>query len=208
MTNLDALQATRGCYCLKARKASRAITRLYEAKLRPHGLRATQFSVLAVLTLKGPTRLGELASILDLERTTLTRIAGLLETRGWIEDGQADDGRERLLCITDAGRSVLDDALPAWREAQDAVSEPVIVGLPSPSTPLNQSRQFVERALQDFGLIEAFESRPSLERERCLRWIAAAEGEREEERRVSRVLDDLSSGRALPQGREGEPTVD
>ena len=208
MTNLDALQATRGCHCLKARKAARAITRLYEAKLRPHGLRATQFSVLAVLTLKGPTRLGELARILDLERTTLTRIAGLLETREWIEDGKADDARERLLCITDAGRSVLDDALPAWREAQDATSEPANAGLPGPDERLDQSRQFVERALRDFGLTDAFESRPQMERERCLRWVATADGEREEERRVSRVLNDLSLDRALPKGRESDPTVD
>ena len=52
--------------------------------------------------------------------------------------------------------------------------------------------QFVERALLDFGLMEAFESRPSDERAEYLRWIGAASGERAQEVRVSRLLDDLA----------------
>ena len=203
----EELQATRGCHCLIARKSARAITRLYEAKLRPHGLRATQFSVLAALTLKGPTRLGEIAAMLDLERTTLTRIAGLLEARKWVEDGQADDGRERLLCVTDAGRAVLDAAFPAWQEAQEAASErirgapvsAVVTSKENTSTSrLEESRQFVERALRDFGQEEAFQSRTPLEREPCLQWIGQAAGEDEEERRVSRLVNDLSYNGPLP----------
>ncbi|MFB9807040.1 hypothetical protein ACFFQF_18180 [Haladaptatus pallidirubidus] len=50
--------ATKDCHCLAARRRAREITRLYEEKLRPHGLRATQFSVLAALALKGPTPSG------------------------------------------------------------------------------------------------------------------------------------------------------
>jgi DNA-binding MarR family transcriptional regulator len=209
MNAIAGLEATRGCHCLIARKTARALTRHYEKYLRPHGLRATQFSVLAALTLKGPTRLGELARMLDLERTTLTRVAGLLKARDWITDGETSDGRERLLYVTDAGRSVLNAALPAWLEAQQVTSERLGNGMASPGEVSNEcratSRQFVERALLDFGLMNAFESRPAPERERCLRWIANAEEEREEERRVSRVLDDLVHSRPLPMSVEGAP---
>ena len=38
------LRATQACYCLAARRVARALTRLYDARLRQHGLRATQFS--------------------------------------------------------------------------------------------------------------------------------------------------------------------
>jgi DNA-binding MarR family transcriptional regulator len=58
--------------------------KVLDAKLRPHGLRATQFSILTALALRGPMPMGELAERLGLERTTLTRSAALLETRGWI----------------------------------------------------------------------------------------------------------------------------
>lgn len=115
------LAATRNCHCLAARKEARAITRIFEARLRPHGLRATQFSVLAVLAIKGTTRMKELARILDLERTTLTRIAGVLESKGFLATGESDDARARPLELTAAGRAALEAALPAWREAQDLV---------------------------------------------------------------------------------------
>lgn len=115
------LADTRHCHCLAARMEARAITRIFEARLRPHGLRATQFSVLAVLAQRGTIRLKELARILDLERTTLTRIAGLLERRGLVETTPSPDARERPLAITLAGRRALADALPSWREAQEAV---------------------------------------------------------------------------------------
>lgn len=116
------LSVCRGCHCLAARRYARAITRLYEEKLRPHGLRATQFSVLAALALRGPTPVKELAEILGLERTTLTRIAGLLERNGWVRIARSEDARRRPLRLTQAGRRKLEGAFPAWQKAQDLVS--------------------------------------------------------------------------------------
>ena len=119
-TRVD-LSPCRGCHCLAARQHSRAITRLFEEKLRPHGLRATQFSVLAALALKGPTPIKELADTLGLERTTLTRIGALLERHGWVSIAQSEDARERPFLLTGAGRRKLECAFPAWKEAQDLV---------------------------------------------------------------------------------------
>ena len=63
---------------------------------------------------------------------------------------------------------------------------------------LQQTSEFVERALRDFGLWEDFESRSGKEREACLQWIDAAVGERAQEDRVSEMLDCLAFGQALP----------
>ncbi len=115
------LSVLRDCHCLAARQHARAITRLFEEKLRPHGLRATQFSVLAALALKGPTRVTELADTLGLERTTLTRIRTLLERNGWVSTAESEDARERPFRLTGAGRRKLEGAFPAWKEAQDVV---------------------------------------------------------------------------------------
>ncbi len=122
MDNAVDISACRACYCLAARRAARAITRLYEEKLRPHGLRATQFSILAALALKGPTPVNELAELLGLERTTLTRGAALLKRNGWIAAARSEDARERPVRLTQAGRRKLEGALPAWKEAQELVS--------------------------------------------------------------------------------------
>lgn len=119
------LSPTKACRCLAARRYARAVTRVFERRLRPHGLRATQFSVLAALTLKGPTGLGRLAATLGLERTTLTRVAGVLGRNGWIADGHPEDGRTRLLRVTAAGRRKAESAFPAWKEAQTEVERSV-----------------------------------------------------------------------------------
>ncbi len=99
------------------------MTRLYEEKLRPHGLRATQFSILAALALKGPTPTGELADLLGLERTTLTRAAKLLARNGWIAAASSKDARAHPLKLTPAGRCKLKSAFPAWKEVQDGIDD-------------------------------------------------------------------------------------
>lgn len=113
------LAVTRDCWCLAARRTARTLTRLYERELRPHGLRATQFSILASLGIRGATRVGEIARGLDLERTTVTRSAALLERNGWVRHLPAEDARERPLELTAAGWKKLDAALPAWKLAQE-----------------------------------------------------------------------------------------
>ena len=120
------------CHCLAARRRARELTRLYEARLRPHGLRATQFSVLVALAAAGPAPIGALAGTLGVERTTLTRGATLLERNGWVEALGAEDGRERHLRLTPAGRAKLEAAYPAWKAAQDA-AERMPRAAPSPS---------------------------------------------------------------------------
>ncbi len=122
MTTAVDLAATKDCHCLAARRTARAITRLYEEKLRPHGLRATQFSILAALALKGPTPVSELAELLGLERTTLTRSAALLERNGWVRAARSEDARERPLQLTPAGRRRLEAVFSAWKAAQELVS--------------------------------------------------------------------------------------
>lgn len=112
------LLATRDCRCLAARREARALTRYFEARLRPYGLKATQFSVLAALELKGSTPVSELADFLVLERTTLTRVAAVLARNGWVTDRPGPDARVRLLQITAKGRRKVEAAFPAWQEAQ------------------------------------------------------------------------------------------
>jgi DNA-binding MarR family transcriptional regulator len=116
------------CHCLAARRTARQITRDFEAMLRPHGLRATQFSILAALTLKGRTPVSELAEMLGLERTSLTRSAEVVRRNGWIAMTESADARERPLRVTAAGRRKLKAAFPAWREAQQAVAGKIARG--------------------------------------------------------------------------------
>lgn len=127
------LRLCAGCHCLAARRAARAITRVYDERLRPHGLRVTQFSVLAALALGGPSTAARLAESLGLERTTLLRSAALLARRGWIREGPPRDRRERPIQLTPTGRAKLLSAFPAWKRAQDSVD--AARGTPGPRQP-------------------------------------------------------------------------
>ncbi|MEE9276104.1 MAG: MarR family winged helix-turn-helix transcriptional regulator, partial [bacterium] len=62
-----------GCVGLNIRKASRAVTQLYDAALQPAGLRVTQLSVLAVASRMERATISKLGEVLVMDRTTLTR---------------------------------------------------------------------------------------------------------------------------------------
>ena len=121
--SLEGIEETRGCFCLAARKRARQLTRRYEEALRPFGLRATQFSVLAALAQTGPVPMSKLAEILGLERTTLTRITGVMERDGRVSVVPGSDERVRILNITAKGKRVLAAALPAWQRVQKEIAK-------------------------------------------------------------------------------------
>jgi DNA-binding MarR family transcriptional regulator len=113
----------RGCVCAALRRASRAMTQHYERAFRGSGLRATQFSLLAVLTQTGPLPLSALASQAGMERTTLTRNLRLLEDRGLVRvQAAVSDQRVRRVEPTRAGRAAAARGLPAWRKAQVGIA--------------------------------------------------------------------------------------
>ena len=103
------------CLCLAAQRAARSLARRFDEALRPAGLTSGQFSLLMALNRPQPPALGPVASLLAMDRTTLTANLKPLERRGLIETrNDPDDRRSRLLILTDAGRNVLADALPIW----------------------------------------------------------------------------------------------
>jgi len=106
------------CFCLASRQAARKITRLYDGYLQKSGIRATQFTILSQLMLRGEMPIGKLAGFLGMERTTLTRNLTLLEANKWISIKPGDDPRARMIAITAQGRGVVRRGFPFWSEAQ------------------------------------------------------------------------------------------
>ena len=111
------------CLCTALRKASRAVTRLYDDALRPAGLRVTQFALLRHLVRGGEQRMRDLSATLVVDETALNRSVRPLHDRGWIAIRTGDDRRERMLSITAAGRALLAEAEPLWSAAQQRMSD-------------------------------------------------------------------------------------
>ena len=106
------------CNCAAIRQAARRVTRLYDQALAPAGLRITQYPILSWLSAAGPMTMNVLADRLAMDRATLGHNLRPLAARGLVTMRQGDDRRSRVVTLTEAGRTVLRQARPAWHAAQ------------------------------------------------------------------------------------------
>jgi DNA-binding MarR family transcriptional regulator len=117
------------CLCLALRRASRAVSRLYDEELRLVGLRTTQYSVLRLLRDAGEVRQRDLGELTVHEETTLTRTLRPLVGAGWVSVRAGQDRREKWLKITQKGRAKLEEARPHWVQAQEKMKSLVSEGV-------------------------------------------------------------------------------
>ena len=117
------MQTKSPCTCFAVRRLSRLVTQIYDQRLGALGLKVTQYSLLAhVRALPGVT-MGELASRMGMDRSTLTRNLRPLSQAGWIATARGADARAVTVGLTDAGRALLARARPVWRAAQSELAE-------------------------------------------------------------------------------------
>lgn len=118
------LEVRDACLCLHVRRAARTMARRYDEALRPVNLTSGQFSLLMSLNRPHPPTMGDVASLLALDRTTLTANLKPLVRRGLVEmSADEADKRSRRMTLTSAGRDVLIAAMPYWYAAQDATAQ-------------------------------------------------------------------------------------
>jgi DNA-binding MarR family transcriptional regulator len=111
------------CTCFNLRKAARAVTQRFDEALKPSGLLATQFTILTAVAIAGAGTMTELAQILVMDRTTLTRNLKPLEREGLISIEPGQDKRVRIICLTAKGQNALAQALPLWKQVQNSVQQ-------------------------------------------------------------------------------------
>jgi DNA-binding MarR family transcriptional regulator len=116
------LEVRDACLCLHLQRAARAVARRFDAAFRPLGLTSGQFSLLMSLNRPEPPAMGSIASLLAMDRTTLTANLKPLERRGLVRVRvDPADRRSRRLVLTAAGRALLATAVPIWRDTHAAI---------------------------------------------------------------------------------------
>ena len=119
------------CLCLHTQRAARALARRFDKALRPLGLTNGQFSLMMSLNRPEPPSMGSVASLLAMDRTTLTAALKPLELRGLVRaDASPKDKRSRLLKLTPEGRSLLARAFPVWKRTHAEIDGLVAGGDP------------------------------------------------------------------------------
>ena len=113
------------CACSRLRRATRAVTQLYDDALEPCGLRVTQLSLLRTLQREGPQRIGELAARNLLDRTALSRNLDPLVLRELVAIAPGRDARTREASLTRKGSRAIAAAQPHWERVQREVARHV-----------------------------------------------------------------------------------
>jgi DNA-binding MarR family transcriptional regulator len=78
----------------------------------------SQVTILAVLCRAGTQTINEMAEILELDRTTLSRNLKPLARQDLLTIAPGADQRTRVVSLTPEGEAVLLKALPIWEQAQ------------------------------------------------------------------------------------------
>ena len=112
----------KGCTNFKLRQLVRRVTQRYDAELCQAGLRTTQYSLLSHVLKLGPIRPGDLAAVMTMDASTLTRNLKPMLAAGWLVQSAGDDGRSRLVHVTPAGRDKRAQAQRHWKAAQDGLN--------------------------------------------------------------------------------------
>lgn len=103
------------CLCFHVQRAARALARRFDEALRPLDLTNGQFSLMMSLNRPKPPGMAAVASLLAMDRTTLTAALKPLERRGLVKvTAEPKDRRSRLMTLTPKGRRLLARAVSVW----------------------------------------------------------------------------------------------
>ena len=111
------------CSAARLLRAARVLTRHYDEALRPAGITITQFGLLNVIKRAEPESISDIAGILDIDRTTLSRNLKPLEKANLVFRGNEGGSRRRRVLLTTLGVAKLEEAIPLWQQAQTRVEQ-------------------------------------------------------------------------------------
>ncbi len=119
------LEIPSSCLDYNLRKASRIAAHHYEEVMKPCGLRNTQFSLLVATCLMDNPLINDLAQVLGMDRTTVSRNVKPLQRDGFLSIVPGEDKRSRHIVVTVAGKQRLLQAIPLWQKANQSLQQKV-----------------------------------------------------------------------------------
>ena len=112
------------CLCALIRKAGRIVTRNYDKYLKPSGLKITQLSMLANIARNPAITVSELAELLFMDQTTVSRNLRVLERSGLYSPRRRDNGPQDQKNSDDRfGCAKMKEAVPLWEKAQSDMEQ-------------------------------------------------------------------------------------
>ena len=111
------------CVAGRLRMLNRVVTNIYDDALRSLDLKVSQMNILVAAAKLGTARPSDVCDHLHLDVSTLSRNVERMKARGWLEVVPDADGRAQPFRLTPQGRTLLEQAVPAWSAAQQQVKK-------------------------------------------------------------------------------------
>jgi len=108
---------------MNIRRAAHAVTQFYDEVLTPSGLTTAQLGLLRHLEAAEQITMSELARIMRIDRTTLSRNMKPLIDSGLITVKPGKDSRTREIMLTQSGKAAVLRGWTLWKEAQKSIEE-------------------------------------------------------------------------------------
>lgn len=121
MKNLIDTSTANACACANLRRTDLVITQFYDGMLAPGGVSALQFSLLCSIDSFGSPTTNQLAKVIGMDRSTLSRHLKVLACEELIAYEESGDQYTRPLHLTQEGKQALEDSWPLWQEAQQRI---------------------------------------------------------------------------------------
>lgn len=111
------------CLAFGTRLTGRAVTNYMSVLLRPIDLGAAQFGLLSAIAKLPDRSLRDIATVLLLDESTMTRNLAVLERRGLVlaEGGRGRAGKR--VSLTPAGRKLLEEGRRIWQAGHEALEQ-------------------------------------------------------------------------------------
>lgn len=120
------------CLCLATQRAARRLARRFDRLFAPLGITNGQFSLMLALSGQWKPRLGELAEFLAMDHATMTAAVRTLDRKGLVALAPDDsDARVRRPTLTEAGRAILVQAGPLWKQEHGLLAAELPAGAAS-----------------------------------------------------------------------------
>jgi DNA-binding MarR family transcriptional regulator len=113
------------CSAYKTRQLAKLVMQHFESTINSLGLKGTQFALLGFVERDGPIKPTDLAFVMGLSTSTLSRNMQPLIAQGWLAINAGVDARSRILMLTPSGKQVFLRAAKRWQEAQQTLGTQV-----------------------------------------------------------------------------------
>jgi DNA-binding MarR family transcriptional regulator len=122
-TKIDYKKIINECECLKIRKKSRHITKLYNDCFKELKINITQIHCMVMMIQFEGKNMNYISKELGMDRTTLSRNLVTLEKRGIVHKvSGGKKGRQTIYSVTDNGKELIEKIIPLWVRAQKSIS--------------------------------------------------------------------------------------